>query len=96
LITFFFITKVRRSVLEALEVNENPEAMKLITEEFFEGRQNSSHVRTTEEEKILRRIAQKMSNYTTDKKKSFVYMTSQNCQDMLLYVGKQTYTVIKY
>jgi hypothetical protein len=72
-----------------LELNENSEASLLITEEFYEGIQNYSKKRTTEELNILSKIDQKMSSYnTSDGKPSFINAASQSCQDMLLYVGK--------
>jgi hypothetical protein len=80
---------VRKSFLETLELNENSEASLLITEEFFEGIQNYSKERTTEELNILSKIDQKMNSYNTlDGKPSFINAASQTCQDVLLYVGK--------
>ena len=66
---------------------------KLILEEYVKGTdpdRNDILRRTEEEQKMLENIVKKMTNYYQwSEHKSFLWMTSQNCSDMIIQIGKK-------
>ncbi len=74
-------------------VNDNPKALKLLTEEFIDGikhgSENRSMSRTKEEIEIMNDLLMKLEkNYNWTGKTSFTLRAMQKCSDMLVYVCK--------
>jgi hypothetical protein len=69
--------------------NENVFAENLIKEEFISGISNESHHRTKGEEEVLSNLTKTMIEfYQTNTSRMFVQAYTQNCSDMIVYVGE--------
>jgi hypothetical protein len=78
--------------LEPLGINNyKSNITKLLAEEFIYGLKpgvNGTRKRSNEEIKLIEEITTKISNnYDWNVNKSFVWVASQNCSDMLVLVG---------
>jgi hypothetical protein len=83
---FFQITK---AFLEPLGANENELAENLVREEFISGISSQSHQRTKEEQEILSNLTQTMKEfYQTNTSRLFMQAYTQNCSDLIVYVGE--------
>jgi hypothetical protein len=78
--------------MEPLGINGNPNAARIILEEFIDGRKPESNrtlLQSQEDENFLKNIMKKISeNYAWNEKSSFSLMAGQNCSDMLLNIGE--------
>jgi hypothetical protein len=78
--------------MEPLGINGNPNAARIILEEFIDGRKPESNrtlQQSQEDENFLKNIMKKISeNYAWNDKSSFSLMAGQNCSDMLVNIGE--------
>jgi hypothetical protein len=78
--------------MEPLGINGNPNAARIILEEFIDGRKPESNrtlQQSQEDENFLKNIMKKISeNYAWNEKSSFSLMAGQNCSDMLVNIGE--------
>ena len=80
--------QIRKSFLDTLEIRDNPEATKLILEEFIEGR-NASEPFNDKENNFLSEIKKNiLKDYGADERKAFPLVSAQNCSDMIVQVGE--------
>ena len=88
LLFIYFHQQVRKSFLETLGIKENPEASKLILEEFVDGR-NAGQLYTEEDQKRLDEIKKNILNhFGVDEKKPLSIVSGQSCSDMIIQVGE--------
>jgi hypothetical protein len=78
--------------MEPLGINGNPNAARIILEEFVDGRKPESNrtlQQSQDDENFLKNIMKKISeNYAWNDKSSFSLMAGQNCSDMLVNIGE--------
>jgi hypothetical protein len=78
--------------MEPLGINGNPNAARIILEEFIDGRKPESNrtlQQSQDDENFLKNIMKKISeNYAWNEKSSFSLMAGQNCSDMLVNIGE--------
>ena len=78
--------------MEPLGINGNPNAARIILEEFIDGRKPESNrtlQQSQDDENFLKNIMKKISeNYAWNDKSSFSLMAGQNCSDMLVNIGE--------
>ena len=76
-------------------INQDPDAREVVLEEYIKGSKvetNKSKDQIEKERKILDDVKKKMEDfYSWNNKTSFAEMAGQNCSDMLVRVGKQTF-----
>ena len=80
--------QVGKSFLETLSISKNPVALKMIVEEFFDGR-NGSQLQKEEGQKIIDDIKEKiLLYYGADEITPFPLVSGQNCSDLIIQVGE--------
>jgi hypothetical protein len=85
--------------VDPIGVNENHRALKILTEEFIDGKKphpNASATRTAEEMKIFDELMAKLKDiYKWNGETSFALMAMQNCSDLFVYVCKLLQLIIE-